>query len=337
MKKFVYERPGGVDVIRRVEDSPPRPEPGYTIVKAQFGSVNHVDIWGRMDLPGQPFPRVFGSDLAGVVEDPGDGPFNKGDRVLLYPMKFCGTCERCLQGRENSCFYRALYGVHTDGFFSELVKVPHANVLRIPDSVSLEYAAALPVAYTTAYHGLITRAGLRSGETLLVLGGSGGAGLAALQIAKAVNSYVITTTSFDWKKELLKRAGADEVLSPDESLYERVMKLTDGKGVDVVFDALGGKFVELALRVVKRGGRIVNMAMTAGSEVSFSIRTLYANNVDLIGVYLGTRSDLYSLLTLVSRGRLKPIIDSVFPADDVDKAQIRMEKRQHVGKILLRF
>jgi len=337
MKVFVYEKPGGTEVIRKIEKEVPKSEPGKILVKAAFGSVNHVDIWGRMDLPGQPFPRVFGSDLSGYVEDPSDSIFKKGDKVILYPMKFCGFCKNCLNGYENSCFYRGIYGVHEDGFFAEFVNVPEKNVLRLPENVSLEYAAALPVAYTTAYHGLIKRAKLEPGSVLLILGGSGGAGVAALQIAKATGMKVITTTSYEWKAEILKKLGADEVIKPDDKLLENVLKLTDNYGVDAVFDALGGAYTSMALKLVRKGGKIINMAMTTGSEMQMNLRALYANNIDMIGVYLGTRKDLLDLINLVSQGRIKPLIDSVFPIDDVDKAQIRMEKRNHIGKILLKF
>ncbi|MGC8593075.1 MAG: zinc-binding dehydrogenase [Nitrososphaeria archaeon] len=337
MKEFVYEKPGGVEVIKRIEKDMPKSEPRKVIVKASFGSVNHVDIWGRMDLPGQPFPRVFGSDLSGYIDDPSDSIFKKGDKVVLYPMKFCGFCKNCLAGYENSCFYRAIYGVHVDGFFAEYVSVEAKNVLKLPENVSLEYAAALPVAYTTAYHGLINRSKSEPGSTLLILGGSGGAGVAALQIAKAVGLRVITTTSYDWKAEMLKKLGADEVLKPDDKLLENIFKLTDNNGVDAVFDALGGSYTSLALKAVRKGGRVINMAMTTGSEIQLNLRQIYANNVDLQGVYLGTRKDLSDLLNMVSQGKIKPLIDSVFPIDDVDKAQLRMEKRNHIGKILLKF
>ncbi len=337
MREFVYEKPGGVDVIKKVEKGQPKSEPGKVIIKASFGSVNHVDIWGRMDLPGQPFPRVFGSDLSGYVEDPSDSIFKKGDKVVLYPMKFCGFCKNCLAGNENSCFTRALYGVHTDGFFAEYVSVPASNVLKLPENVSLEYAAALPVAYTTAYHGLVDRIRMVPGSTLLILGGSGGAGVAALQIAKALGARVITTTSYDWKAEMLKKIGADEVLRLDEKLAENVLRLTGNDGVDYVFDALGGAYTNVALKTVRKGGKVVNMAMTAGSEIQLNLRQIYANNIDFLGVYLGTRKDLFDLLNMVSQGRIKPLIDSVFPIDDVDKAQLRMEKRNHIGKILLKF
>ena len=337
VKKFVYEKPGGTEVIKVVEDKEPKAEQGKVIVRPLFGSVNHVDIWGRMDLPGQPFPRVFGSDVAGVVEDPSDTPLKKGEKVVLYPMDFCSTCDNCLKGYENSCFYRKIYGVHEDGFFSTLVSVPYRNVLKLPDNVSLEYAAALPVAYTTAYHALIDRANLRPSQKVLVLGASGGAGLAAIQIAKSVGAYVVGTTSFDWKGEILRKAGADEILKPDEKLEEEVQKLTNGLGFDVVFDSLGGAYTARALNLVKRGGKIVNMAMTTGASVNFNLRALYANNIDLIGVYLGTRRDLLELLNLVSYSRLKPIIDSVYPIEEVAKAQEKMERRSHVGKILLKF
>lgn len=332
----VYEKPGNSDVIKIKEADTAKLNPGEVTVKAEFGSVNHVDIWGRMDYPWHRFPRRFGSDLSGTIDDPGTSNIlKKGDRVLLYPIKFCGSCEKCLSANENSCLTRALYGDHVPGFFARMVNVPEKNVIKLPENVSLETAAALPVAYTTAWHGLVDRAGLRPGLNVLILGGSGGAGVAALQIAKAFGARVFTTTSQRWKSERLTKLGAEGVFEINEKLPESVLNSTGG--IDVVFDTLGSLTVPLGIRSLKKGGKLVSIAMTTGSEFNFSLRDIYSNNIDLIGAYLGTRSDLFEVIRAVSSGEIRPVIDSLFPFEEVARAQEKMEKRTHLGKILLKF
>lgn len=337
MKELIYERPGNLDVIKVRDAKEAEAAPGEVTVKAEFGSVNHVDIWGRKDYPWHKFPRRFGSDLSGTVEDPGKfSDFKKGDRVVLYPIKFCGNCERCLSGNENSCLSRELFGDHTQGFFAQMINVPERNVIRLPDNVSLEYAAALPVAYTTAWHGLVNRAGLKPGTSVLIMGGSGGAGVAALQISRAFGARVFTTTSQHWKSERLIKLGAEAVFEINEKLPENVKKSSNG-GVDIVFDTLGSTTIPLGIRSLKRGGKLISIAMTTGYEFNFNLRDIYSNNVDIIGAYLGTRGDLYEVIRAVSSGAIKPVIDSLFPFDEVARAQEKMENRAHFGKILLKF
>ena len=336
MKEAVYERPGNSDVIRIRETDEPKASEGEVIVNAEFGSVNHVDIWGRMDYPWHRFPRRFGSDLSGTIYDAGSSEeLRKGDRVLLYPIKFCGNCEMCLSGNENSCIARALYGDHVPGFFAQQINVPERNVIKLPENVSLETAAALPVAYTTAWHGLVKRAGLKPGMNVLVLGGSGGAGVAALQISRAFGARVITTTSSQWKAERLHKLGAEAVFQINQDLPENIIKACGG--ADIVFDTLGSLTVPLGIKSLKKGGKLISIAMTTGSELNFNLRDIYSNNLDLIGAYLGTRGDLFDLVRAVSSGSIKPVIDSLFPFEEVARAQEKMEQRTHFGKILLKF
>lgn len=337
MKELIYTSPGGLEVIKVRDAEVPKPRAGEAVVKVEMGSVNHVDIWGRQNLPYQPFPRRFGSDAAGYIYDPGDTGLKEGERVVLYPMDFCGRCRSCLSGLENSCFSRKLYGVHEDGFFAEYVSVPARNIIPLPDNVSYEHAAALPVAYLTAWHGLVTRASGRPGETLLILGGSGGVGVAALQIGRMLGMQVYTTTSSKWKAEQLMKLGAKGVIGLGEGLQEEALKASGGSGFDVVFDALGGDYFPIAVKLAKRGGRVINMAMTAGPTAQINLRDIYSNNITVHGLYLGTRKELADMLSAISFGYFKPIIDSVYPFYEVDKAQKRMEERAHLGKIMLKF
>ncbi len=337
MKEIIYTSPGGLDSIKIRDSDVPKPKNGEVLVKVEMGSVNHVDIWGRQDLPSQPFPRRFGSDAAGYVHDPNGTEFKEGDRVVLYPMDFCSSCRSCLSGFENACLSRKLYGVHEDGFFAEYVAVNAKNVIRIPENVSYEHAAALPVAYLTAWHGLVTRAGGKPGETLLILGGSGGVGVAALQIGRILGMQVYTTTSSKWKAEQLAKLGAKGVIEPGEKLQEEALKASNGVGFDVVFDALGGSYFQAAVKLAKKGGRVINMAMTAGPSTQLNLRDLYSNNISVYGLYLGTRKELSDMLNAISFGYFKPVIDSVYPFYEVDKAQKRMEDRAHLGKIMLKF
>jgi len=333
MKAIIYERPGGLEVIKQVDVERPVPKDGEVLVRSAFTSVNHVDLLGRMDLPWHSFPRIPGSDLSGVVEESRSEAFKPGDKVVAYPIKHCGLCYECRSGSPNSCSSRMLYGDHLDGFFSEYVALPARNLIGIPDTLPLEWAASLPVAYGTVWHALIRKAHLMPSERLLIVGGSGGAGVAALQIGRLIGSEVTTTASTEWKARRLEEMGA-----------HRVINTTDGDGLsaikgtmDVVLDNVGGRGLLASIRALKRGGRLATMGMTAGSAVEIDLRDIYSNNIEVEGIYGETQADIIELTRAVVQKAFRPLIDSVFPLERVAEAQRKMEERKHLGKIVLRF
>ena len=333
MKAIIYERAGGLDVIKQVDIERPILKDGETLIKSAFTSVNHVDLLGRMDLPWHKFPRIPGSDLSGVVEESKSGAFKPGDKVVAYPIKHCGLCYECRRGAPNSCDSRMLYGDHLDGFFREYVVLQDRNIIKIPDALPLEWAGALPVAYGTVWHALIRRVKLMPSEKLLIIGGSGGAGVAALQIGKLVGAEVITTTSVQWKARRLEELGANQVI--DTANEESLLAI---KGtMDVVLDNVGGKGLKTSITALKKGGRLATMGMTAGSTTEIDLRDIYSNNIRVEGIYGETQADITELTLAVARKAFKPLIDSVFPLERVAEAQSKMEERKHLGKIVLRF
>ena len=339
MRAAVYERPGGPEVISIKEVPKPELLPGTAIIRVEASSLNHVDIWGRIGLKGieLPYPSIPGSDVAGVVDESTCDKFRKGDRVVVYPLTFCGRCEACISGRENLCPQFRLIGFHTDGGHAEYIRVPCSNLLPMPDEANFENVAALPVAYTTAWNSLVNAGGLKPDERVLILGGGSGVGTAAIRIAQLIGAEVIATAGFEWKLDRLREMGVRRVINhSEEEIYEKVMELTDGEGVDVVLEQVGSATFEASLKCLKRGGRLVTMATTTGGDVQLNLRDVFSRNLTVRGVYVGNRSDLFRVLKLVAEKKLDVTVDSVFDLEKLPDAHGKMESRNLFGKIIIK-
>ena len=338
MKAIVLREFGGPEVLRPGDFPYPEPGPGEVVVRVRAAGVNHIDIWTRIGRYPTSLPHIIGADVAGEVAEVGDGveSVKKGDRVVIYPLKTCGRCSYCLSGRDSLCPNSKLLGLHLKGGYAEYVKVYEDMVFKIPGDVGFREAAAIPVNWITAWHMLFTRASLGPGDTILVIGGGSGIGYAAIELAKLVGAKVITTVGADWKVEKAKAIGADHVINrKKEDILETVMSLTDGEGVDLVFEHAGAAVWDKAVKSLKRGGTMVFAGATTGDEVKLSIRSLYRPQLNLHGAFLGHRSEFLKLLKLLDEGAIKPVIDSVYKLKDAAEAHRRMEASLHFGKIIL--
>ena len=211
MKAVRFHEYGGPEVFK-YEDAPePKVRANEVLVKVKACALNHLDVWLRMGVPGWklPMPHIVGSDISGEVSEVGSlvTRLKAGDRVLLSPGISCGQCEMCFQGLDSACRQYTLFGVFVDGGYAEYVKSPEMNVFPIPSDLSFDEAAAVPLVFLTAWHMLFTRAGLKPGEEVLVIGAGSGVGSAAIQIAKLVNARVIATAGADWKLEKARASG----------------------------------------------------------------------------------------------------------------------------------
>ncbi|HEY8484740.1 MAG TPA: zinc-binding dehydrogenase [Longimicrobiales bacterium] len=338
MKAAVFHEFGGPEVVRVEEVPQPSPGPGEVLVEVKAAALNHLDLWVRRGLPVEtPMPHIGGSDVAGVVAALGEGVMGvePGARVVINPSLWCGRCEWCVRGEESLCVDFGIIGEHTQGGFAEYVVVPAANLHPIPEGFPFEEAAAAPLVFATAWRGLITRARLRPGETVLVTGASGGVGSAAVQIARLAGARVFAVTTSE-HVERVRSLGADVVYDRTAVDYSKeVWKDTGKRGVDVVFDSVGQATWAGNVRALARGGRLVVYGATTGPTAETDLRVVFWKQVEIIGTTMSSRHEFERVMGLVFGGRLKPVVDVVWPLDRAREAHERLERGDQFGKIVL--
>lgn len=341
MKAVTLRAHGGPEVVN-VEDLPdPRPAAGQVVVAVKAAALNHLDVWVRKGWPGLKlaFPHVLGSDVAGVVEAVGEGVdgIAAGDAVVVVPSLGCGRCERCLSGEENLCRKFVILGEHVSGGQAERIVVPARNVLPKPALLSFEEAAAIPLTFMTAWHALVARARVRPGETVLVHAAGSGVGVAAVQIAKLLGARVVATAGSDAKLAKARSLGADEVVNYEtQDFVQEVKRLTDRKGVEVVFEHVGKKTWEKSILAAAIGGRITTVGATTGFDPLTDLRHVFFRQISILGSTMGTAGDLLEVLRFVGEGKLRPVVDRVLPLADARKGQDLLSERAQFGKIVLK-
>jgi NADPH:quinone reductase-like Zn-dependent oxidoreductase len=223
-----------------------------------------------------------------------------------------------------------------DGGDCELIGVPPVNVIPIPDSLSFNEAASVPLVFLTGWHMLVGRAGVRAGQTVLVLGANSGVGIAGIQIAKFFNCRVITTAGDDRKMAKARELGADHVINHyQQKISEEVRKITNKEGVDIVMEHVGPATWDESIRSLKPAGTLVTCGATTGPQVGIDLRFVYSRQLSVLGSYMGTMGELHEVLKHVFSGRLKPIVDRTFPLKEARAAHEYMEQSQMFGKIVL--
>ena len=341
MKAVVFHEHGGIDKLR-YED---RPEPvvrdNEVLVQVKACALNHLDIWARIGLPGIqiPLPHISGNDICGEVVSTGRlvTRARSGDAVIVSPGLSCGVCEYCLSGRDNMCRSYKIIGYLTDGGYAELVSVPEVNIIPKPEWLNPEEAAAVPLVFMTAWHMLVTRAAVSPGEYALILGAGSGVGSAAIQIAKLLGAHVIATAGSQEKLRLARGLGADDVINHnDQDITAEARRITEKRGVDVVFEHVGSATWEKSVKALAVGGRLVTCGATTGYMGQTDIRYVYSRQLSILGSYMASRAELLKVIELVRQRRLKPVVDRVYSLAEAARAQERMEKREHFGKIVLR-
>ncbi len=343
MKAVRIHQFGGPEVLTYEDVPDPQPRKDEVLVRVRACSLNHLDVWVRKGLPGVKLPHILGSDVAGEIVELGEyvgefksGGCKTGQRVLLAPMYFCGHCEKCVAGLQNQCREFSVLGNAVDGGNCELIAVRAANVIPIPDTLDFNQAASVPLVFVTAWHMLVTRAGVRPGQTVLVLGASSGVGIAAIQIAKLFHCRVITTAGDEAKLEKARSLGADFGINHyQQKISEEVRKITNKVGVDIVVEHVGAATWDESVKSLKSSGTLVTCGATTGPEVKIDLRHLFARQLRLLGSYMGTMADLHEVLGHVFAGRLKPVVDRVFPLKDLRAAHEYLEKSQMFGKIVV--
>ncbi len=341
MKAVVIREHGGNDqvVIEQIAD--PKPAPGEVVLEVRTTALNHLDIWVRNGRPGLKlsYPHVLGSDAYGVVAELGAGvtEYKPGDEVILNPGLNSGKGEYCERGQQSEDPAFGIFGLSRAGTHSERVAVPAGNLHLKPAHLNDVEAAALPLAYLTAWRMLMTRAALVPGETVLIHGIGGGVALAGLQLAKLASAEVIVTSSSQEKLSRARELGADHIINykSTPAVGAAVREITQGRGVDIAFDTVGAATWPINFEAVRRGGRIVHCGVTTGATVLANITTLYWNQLSVLGSTMGSHEDFRCMVKAVTNARMKPMVDSVFPLDQARDAFARMEAGEQFGKIVL--
>ena len=340
MKAVIFNEHGPEDVLVFTEVPEPEIADDEVLVRVKACALNHLDLWIRGGLPGIkfPLPHILGSDISGVVERVGRVVRNTkpGDEVMLAPGLSCMHCEFCLSGHDNLCAEYNSIGYRTPGGYAEFVKVPSANVLPKPPNVSFAEAASFPLVFLTAWHMLVDRVRLSPGETLLVHAAGSGVGIAAIQIGKLLGARVFATASTNEKLEKAKALGADECINyQEQDFLDVVRKLTNKRGVDVVFEHTGEATWEKSVRSLTKGGRLVTCGATSGYQGNLDIRYLFSRQISLHGSYMGSKSELMEVAKFFTAGKLKAVVDRTFPLEGAADAHRALKSRAQFGKIVL--
>lgn len=340
MRAVYFERFGGPEVLTHGERPEPVAGPGEAVVRVRACAVNHLDLWVRGGLPGlEPeMPHILGNDVVGeiVAVGPGVTHLSVGARTLVLPTLSCGVCAACANGDDHLCRAHDVLGRRRNGGYAEFVSVPAVNCLPYPGDLPWEHAAAVPLVFVTAWHMLVTRAAVRPGEDVLVMGAGSGVGSAAIQIARLHGARVIATASGPAKAERARELGAHETIDhATEDVAARVRALTGRKGADVVVEHVGGRVFETGVSALARDGRLVTCGATTGARVTLDVNLLFGRHLTLLGSWMGRRSDLLAALAHIERGTLRPVVDSVLPLSEARHAHERIEARAHFGKVVL--
>ena len=339
MKAITFHEHGGPDVLRVEDVADPVIGPGEVLVRVRACALNHLDLWQRSGLRRVtiPMPHISGSDVSGVVVEGSAAGVAAGTRVMLQPGISCGRCAACLSGRDNECpRYEVLGYRNHPGGYAQLVKVPAPNLVPLPDHISFVDAAAFPLTFVTAWHMLVTRAQLQRGEDVLVLAAGSGVGQAAIQIARLLGGRVIATAGTDAKLEQARALGASEVINHHtQDIAEEIKRLTDRRGVDVVFEHVGRATWAKSVRSLARGGRLVTCGATTGGDAAVDLLALFSKQLSVLGSYMGTKSELLRAAEFFFSGQLKPVVDRTYPLEEAAAAQQRLEQSGQFGKIVL--
>jgi NADPH:quinone reductase-like Zn-dependent oxidoreductase len=341
LKAILFYEHGASDVLTYDDFPEPVVGPGQVQVKLRASSVNRLDLWVREGWPSLKleYPHIPGADGAGVISALGEGVngFEVGQRVVVNSNLSCGTCAYCLAGKDNLCRDWNLLGETVRGTYAEYVVVPQVNVLDLPDHVDFTPAAAAGLVYHTAWHSLITRGALQPGETVLIVGASGGVNTASIQIAKLAGAMVFVVGSDDEKLNLAEELGADVLINraEDENWSKAVFHANNREGVDVVVDNVGQGSMPQSMRAARKGGRILTVGNTAGPKFEIDNRYIFDKHLSILGSTMGTHQDFATVMRMVFDGRLDPVLDLQFPLRDAAAAQERLADGRQMGKITL--
>ncbi|MFB6069636.1 MAG: alcohol dehydrogenase catalytic domain-containing protein [Halanaeroarchaeum sp.] len=342
MRAVGFHEHGDVDDLELLDVPVPETGPGDVLVDVRATALNHQDLFAVRELDHYitDYPFWGGGDVAGVVAEVGEDveTWSPGDRVVLNSRIACRECERCLAGEQSMCRNLQVLGEHRRGGFAEYVAVPGRNVHAVPDDYPLTEAAALPIGAGTAWRGLATRGGIGPEDEVLIVGATGGVGSYAVQIAVDVvgADTVHATTSTGDKAARLEAMGVDNVIDYTETDFSRaVWEATDGTGVDLVYNTVGGDTWTKSMRSLRNGGRLVTSGATAGPNPETELRLVFMRQLEIVGSTSHSHRDFEDVLSLAWSGAIEPVIQETFPLESFERPFEMMANRSLYGKVVL--
>jgi NADPH2:quinone reductase len=340
MQAVQFEEHGEAEVLEYGDFPDPEPGRDEAVIDVEAAALNHLDVFTRRGLPGVDLemPHIPGSDAAGVVEAVGEdvSRFSSGDRVAVTAGLSCGQCEFCRHGEHSKCENYHLLGEHVRGVHAERAVVPAENLVPVPEGIEWTTAAASPLVFQTAWRMLMSKGRLTAGESVLVLGASGGVGHAAVQIADYAGAEVYATASSEEKLEYARECGADHLIDYEESDFQsEVYEATDGRGVDMVVDHVGAATWEDSLKSAAKGGRIVTCGATSGPTAETNINRVFWNQLEIIGSTMASLGEVDDVLALVWEGTFEPHIRDTLSMSEIAHAHEMLEEREGFGKVVV--
>jgi alcohol dehydrogenase len=328
-------------VVKLEDIDMPKLKPNEVMIKVESAAYNYNDLWAIWGEPLKvPIPHISGSDVAGTIVETGEDvtKFKVGDRVVSHSNISCRVCNMCTSGREYDCNDRLVWGFQTGplwGAFAQYTHLPEVNVAKIPDNISFDDAAAISMVGMTAWHMLVGRAKIKPGQTVLIMGGTSGVGMAGIQIAKLYNCTVIATAGNGEKMDKCSEIGADYVVNHREAdWHKKVREITKKQGVDVIFEHIGKATFAQEVALLKMAGTLVATGATTGYDSTIDLRYLFFKGTNLLGSTQGTKAELEEVIYWTGKGKIKPIVHTILPFSDMVKGHIMMANAEAIGKIL---
>ncbi|MBO9680165.1 MAG: alcohol dehydrogenase catalytic domain-containing protein [Acidovorax sp.] len=337
MRAVHIERHGPAESLAIADVPAPQPAPHEVLVRVHACGVNRLDLLLREGKVFQvPLPRIPGTDFSGTIVAAGADVTGRriGERVLAAPILSCGQCEHCLHGDDNLCKTFGTVGSAIDGGYAELVRIPARNAVPMPEALDWITAASFGLTYATAA-AMLRRGRLSDGETVLVLGASGGLGYAAVEIARSAGARVIAACRGEQRSAALLSLGADAVVEPGPGMAERVRQLTGGKGVELVFEHVAAATFEQSIASLATDGRLVLGGVTTGTEAPLDLKAVFTKRLEVLGCRGSGRKDLDHVLGLLACGAVRPHVEHVLPLEHATQAHRLLDSGQLLGKIVL--
>lgn len=343
MKAVVFFEHGEYSNLKYQDTPLPEIDPNEVLIKVKASACNYNDIWARRGLPGMEIilPHISGSDVSGIIEKTGEAvrDVKVGDEVIVHCGISCRNCAYCAAGQDYFCRKFKIYGFQTgplDGGHAEYAKVPAFNVIPKPKSLTWEQAASLPLSLVTAWRMLVTRAKIQAGDHVLVWGAAGGVGMMAVQICKLFGAKAIAVAKDDNKLEAASKMGAAYTINRSkQDVYQEIKQITEKRGVDIVFEHVGGATWETSVKSLKWGGTLVTCGATTGFDAKTDIRFLWNKQLNFLGSHLGNKAELISAINFVETGDIVPVLSEVLPLHEAAKAQRLIEDSDAMGKVVL--
>jgi NADPH:quinone reductase-like Zn-dependent oxidoreductase len=340
VKAVVFHEFGGSDVLQVEDIEDPAPGPGEVTLDVAACALNHLDVDVREGISRFPIelPHVLGLEVVGRIVELGEGveDWDEGDRVMPYLMDPCGQCRFCTTGRQSLCLTPGFISFSHSGGYAERLVCSASQLIRVPDELGDMEAAAVQIAFATAWHMLFTRGNLRAGETVLINSVGSGVGSAAVQLAHMAGAHVIGNSSRDDKLARASELGMDVGINyTKQDIVTEVMRLTDDRGVDLVYEHVGGELFQKGLDSLTKDGRMVICGAHSGEVVSFDIIPFFRAQKSVIGSFVYTKNEVETCLELARRDRITPIVHTTVPLEQAKEAMDLMESREFFGKILV--